>query len=74
MTTAERLRAQGRAQGLTQGLTRGRAEGLLDLLDLRFGEVPPPRQTQVLAASLADIERWSVRARTAATLDDVFTG
>lgn len=80
MTTAERLRAEGRAKGLREGhregLAAGRNEGRLSLLRLlleqRFGPLPSPVMARLREASSAELERFAGRILAARTLDDVF--
>lgn len=84
MTTAERLRAEGRAKGLREGhreghregLAAGRNEGRLSLLRLlleqRFGPLPSPVVTRLREASPAALDRFAGRILDARTLDDVF--
>ena len=64
MSTADRLRAEGRAEG--------RAETLLQLLAARFGAVTTTTTNRVRSASLADLERWTLRVLDARTIADVF--
>jgi hypothetical protein len=64
MTIAEQLRAEGRAEG-------GQAV-LLRLLSLKFGEIPGALKERVTQASEQDLDRWTERILTAASLEDVF--
>jgi hypothetical protein len=64
MTTAEKLRQEGRHLG--------RVETVLHLLELRFRPLPNAVKTRVQAASRAELERWAERVLEAKTLDDVF--
>ena len=57
MTGAEILRAEGRAEGEA----RGRAEVLLKLLELKFGQVPASVAQRVNGAALQEIDRWVER-------------
>ncbi|HEY8471424.1 MAG TPA: Rpn family recombination-promoting nuclease/putative transposase [Natronosporangium sp.] len=59
VTTAEMLRAEGRAETLVQ------------LLTLRFGPLSPATVDTVYAASADQLEAWTGRVLTAATLEDV---
>jgi predicted transposase YdaD len=68
MTIAEQLRAEGRAEGRAE---RGQAV-LLRLLSLKFGEIPGSLRERVTQASEQDLDRWTERILTAASLDDVF--
>jgi hypothetical protein len=64
MTTADRLRKEGRAEG--------RADMLLRLLTRRFGPLPPEIETRVRGAAIDDLDRWADAVLTAATLAEVF--
>ncbi len=60
ITTADRLRAEGRAEGL-----------LLRLLTARFGGLSSSVVERVERAAVVDIESWGERILTAATLAEV---
>jgi hypothetical protein len=45
---------------------------LLRLLQKRFGAVPAATRKRVLAAAIADLDRWAERILDAATLAEVF--
>jgi hypothetical protein len=67
MTAAERYIEQGRQQG--------RQELLLRQLRRRFGEaVDTGIEARIGKATRAEIETWSDRVLSAATLDEVFAG
>jgi hypothetical protein len=67
VTTADMLRQEGRALG--------RAEGLCSVLDARGLAVSDAiRQRIALCRDLATLDRWLVRAVTAATAEAVFAG
>ena len=66
VTIAEQLRAEGE----TRGEARGRAAALLQLLELKFGPVPPAMADAVHAAPVEQVETWTAQVLTAATLDD----
>ena len=80
MSTANKLRAEGRAQGRTEGRSEGRSEGqiegradlLLRLLTQRFGPLPTPITDRVRAGTTADLDRWADAVLTAPSLDAVF--
>lgn len=77
VTAAQRYIEQGIQQGIEQGLQRGRQEGfqelLLRLLRHRFSDAVDTRVEQrVASASVHDIETWSLRVSSAATLAEVF--
>jgi hypothetical protein len=61
MTGAERLREEGRAAG--------RAETLLQLLGQKFGPLPGDVRERVLSASAQQLEAWTGRVLSAATLE-----
>jgi hypothetical protein len=83
MTTAEMLRAEGEARGRAEGEARGRAEGealgraegraeaLVLLLTLKFGQLPQAALDTVHAASTERLDTWTARALAAGTLDEV---
>lgn len=80
MTTAERLRAEGRLEGEAKGLARGRTEGeakgraemLMSFLTAKFGAVPADVAEVVAAGDAADMLAWLRRAFTADSLAEVF--
>jgi hypothetical protein len=53
MSTAEKLREQGRAEGRTEG----RAEVLLKVLMLRFGPIPAGTAARIRGGSIEELER-----------------
>ena len=75
MTAGQRLIEQGRLQGIAQGRLQGVQQLLLRMLRQRFGaEVDAGVERRVAAASVEEIEGWSVRVATASTLADVLGG
>jgi hypothetical protein len=60
MTTAEMLEA------------RGATRVLIQVLEARFGPLPESVSEKVHEASIAQVEKWTPRAATVATLDEVF--
>ncbi|WP_459959325.1 hypothetical protein [Nocardia sp. IFM 10818] len=60
MTTADRLKAEGRA------------ETLLELLALRFGPVPAHVADTAHNASVDQLREWTARVLTADTIETVF--
>ena len=76
VSTAERLRREGREQGREQGRKEGMEEGrrdvLCELLTLRFGKLPPAARKRIERADTEVLERWTARVLTAASLSDVF--
>ena len=68
MTAGQRLIEQGRQQGIEQG----RQELLLRQLRQRFGgAVNPVIEQRIATASVEEIETWSVRVLSAATLSEL---
>lgn len=76
MSTAERLRLQGkdqgRAEGKAEGKAEGRAETLLRMLHRRFAPLPPTIEPRLRSATLVELDRWTDRILDATTLDGVF--
>lgn len=72
MSTAEKLKREGRAEGLAEGLTKGRAETILRMLQRRFGTVPEDLAVRVHTGSPADLDRWTDRILDASSLADLF--
>ena len=68
MTTAERLRLEGR----TEGRMESRRELLLRVIQTRFGSPPDDMRSKIHAADLTQLEVWFDRALTAADLQAVF--
>jgi len=83
MTAGQQLIEQGLRQGLQQGIEQGREQGieqgrerlqgrLLNLLRQRFGaEVSTDVERRVETASIDQIEIWTKRVLSAATLADL---
>lgn len=55
-----------------EGEARGRAATLLELLDIKFGQVPADVEQRVRTATTSELETWTRRIITADTLDDIF--
>ncbi len=70
LTTADRLRREGRQEGEA----RGKREMLLLLLRQRFGRLPAAILARVNEAGVADLDAWSGRVLTASSLVDVLEG
>jgi len=68
VTTAERLRAEGRAEGETEG----QAKLLIGLLSTKFGSLPAAVSERIHTADSAQLLVWSQRLLSAATLDEIF--
>jgi hypothetical protein len=78
MSTAEKLRAEGRldgeARGRVEGEASGRAKLMLRLLTARFGALPEPVVARVHGASVAELEAFAERfacAGSDGTLEEV---
>lgn len=83
MSVADWLEERGRLKGLDEGRREGRREGhregqlegqrstLLRLLRVRFGELSEAQQARVRAADAEQLERWTERVISAATLAEV---
>lgn len=69
MTTAERLRAEGRVEGRVEG----EARALLTLLAAKFGTLPAAVVDRVRSADTDELDAWMPRVLTATTLNDIFT-
>ena len=71
MTTAERLRAEGRVEGEVLGRAQGQAELLLEQLTVKFGPPPVEVQARVFTATSDQLHTWARRILAADSLDDV---
>jgi hypothetical protein len=67
MTTADRLREQGRHLGVAEGIART----LTRQLTLKFGPLSAAALSRVQAAPPEELERWTDRVLTASSLEDV---
>ena len=76
MTVAERLIQQGmqagEAKGKAEGKTEGRVATLEKLLSLKFGSLSDSTRQRLAQASEAELEHWTERILSAATLTAVF--
>ena len=76
MTAGQQLIEQGRKQGIEQGIQQSRQRFqalLLRWLRQRFGdEVDAHVEQRIATASVEQIETWSERVASAATLAEVF--
>jgi hypothetical protein len=66
ITAAQMLREEGRAEG--------RAEMLLKVLELKFGQPSSETIARVRAANIEDLDRWVQRIISANSLEEVFQG
>jgi predicted transposase/invertase (TIGR01784 family) len=71
MTTADRLREQGRQLGVAEGRTEGIARTLTRQLTLKFGPLSAAALARIQAAAPEELERWTDRVLTAGSLEDV---
>jgi predicted transposase/invertase (TIGR01784 family) len=74
MSTADRIREQGRHIGVAEGRAQGVAATLTRLLTLRFGPLSPAVLDRIHAAAPAELERWTDLVLTAPSLEDVLEG
>ena len=78
MSTAERLRREGRAEGLAagkaEGIAEGRIETLLRLIAKRFGPPTSAAVDRIRSATTADLDRWTERFLDAKSLAELFAG
>lgn len=70
LSTADKLREQGRREGEARGETRGRAAALLKQLQLKFGNLDAAASERVHAASIDELDRWAERILSATSVDD----
>ncbi|MFV8750006.1 hypothetical protein ACNOYE_05620 [Nannocystaceae bacterium ST9] len=80
MTIADKLLDEGRAKGRIEGRVEGRIEGRVEgaasvlskLLGLKFGELPELYRARLAQARPDELDAWTDRVLTAATLEQVF--
>jgi len=70
-TTAIRLRREGREEGREQGREQGRIELLTQLLERRFGPLPPAAHQQLAQATPREVAAYSTRVLEAHSLAEV---
>ena len=63
---------QGIERGIEQGIGQGQARLLRQLLNCRFGALPPWVETRLADAEPARLETWARRVLDAASLEAVF--
>jgi hypothetical protein len=68
----ERARTKALAEGELKGELKGRLATLLQLLNLKFGDISPDVRERVATASELEITRWAGAILTAMTIEDVF--
>jgi hypothetical protein len=71
MSTAEKLRREGRTEGRVEDAPR-RVELLLRQLAKRFGPLPTETVSRITAAAIPELDRWGERLLDAKTLGEVF--
>lgn len=73
----QEAKAEGREQGIEQGIEQGRdvgfAEGLIELLTDRFGNLPDTITEQILATAPNILKGYYKKAWKVETLDEVFS-
>jgi predicted transposase YdaD len=62
---------EGRLKGLDEGRLEGQRRMLLKLLGIRFGALPESAVARIQAADAQQIDRWTERVLSAATLGEV---
>ncbi len=72
VSTAERLRREGRTEGRKEGREEGRRDLLCMQLAQRFGKLSLAVRKRVERADSEALERWAKRVLTAASLAEVF--
>ena len=61
-------------RGKTEGLLRGKLAIIRRLLELRFGPLPSHVHARLENASVAELDAWTERLLSAASLDEVLAG
>jgi hypothetical protein len=81
MSTANRLRAEGKAEGKAEGEVKARAKALAEAqsrllrqLEIRFGSIPADLEARVRRGTSDDLDLWSVRLLQASSIAEVFAG
>jgi hypothetical protein len=72
VTYAQQLREQGRQQGIEQGRQQAFREVLRRVLRQRFGDLDPRFEERIEAATIEELEGWSVRVVSVGTLAELF--
>ncbi|MBK8095808.1 MAG: hypothetical protein IPK26_01795 [Planctomycetes bacterium] len=72
MSTAERLREEGRTEGRREGRIEGKQQSLLRLATQRFGTLPEAARQRVNVACEADLDRWMDRLLSARSVAVLF--
>lgn len=71
MNFLEEIEQRGERRGERRGEQKGRAQMLLELLAMRFGDVSPAERERVMAANKSVLSTWGSRVLTATTLAEV---
>jgi predicted transposase/invertase (TIGR01784 family) len=72
VTAAQQYIEQGRQQGIQQGIQRGESAVLLRLVRQRFGDaVDPQIEQRIATASIEQLDTWTARVLSAATLAEL---
>jgi hypothetical protein len=73
LSTAEKLRREGRAEGERAGERKGKRDTLLLLLRQRFGRLPAAVVARIGKSDAAELDAWVGSVLTAASLDEVLS-
>ncbi|MCB9729569.1 MAG: Rpn family recombination-promoting nuclease/putative transposase [Deltaproteobacteria bacterium] len=71
MSTADRLREEGRQQERVSARLQAQRRTLHRLIELRFGPPSPATEARLQAATEADLARWVDHILTAASVDEL---
>ena len=74
MSTAEKLRAEGRIEGRSEGLTEGKIELLLRLAQRRFGPPSDEQARRLRSCSQTELDAIGERLLDARSLDEAIGG
>ncbi len=72
MSYAEQLRREGNAEAEAKGKAEGRKATVLSLVELKFASPDPKTTERIQNGSDEDLDRWTKRILTAATLEQFF--
>lgn len=63
---------EGKAKGVAEGFAEGKAKGFLKtILEFRFDRVEEDQLQKINSASLDQLNRWTAKAKTARSIDEV---
>ena len=71
-TLIQKGEERGMAAGLAEGEVTGKSEGLLLLLESRFGAVPTGIKALIDGADIGQLDEWFRKALKASMLEEVF--